>query len=84
MITIAAIAPVCTKIDSGTVYHCFVPTWTDGSTTSPNISFGTSASCEGRDYSQPPKTLSMKRSLTPRLGTVTSLRHRTGEIGPVS
>ncbi len=37
MITIAAIAPVCTKIDSGTVYHCLLPTLMDGSTMSPNI-----------------------------------------------
>src|SRR5262249_42904091 len=32
---------VCRMIESGTVYHFLLPTLTDGSTTSPNMSRGT-------------------------------------------
>ena len=35
---------VCTMIDSGTVYHFWLPTLIDGSTTSPNMSRGTGCS----------------------------------------
>ena len=41
MITTAPMIAVCTRIDSGTVYHCWLPTVIDGSTTSPNISRAT-------------------------------------------
>src|SRR5215213_6589551 len=57
MITTAAITAVCTAIDSGTVYHFWLPTLIDGSTTSPNISRGTvyvllTALTKAGDYSQ--------------------------------
>jgi hypothetical protein len=38
MMMTAPIIAVCTTIDSGTVYHFWLPTLIDGSTTSPNIS----------------------------------------------
>jgi len=62
-------------IESGTVYHFFVPTVMDGFTTSPNISRGTEHPPynnhfvpdvnEGRDYSQTQKTVSTNQSLIP-------------------
>jgi hypothetical protein len=41
MMTIAATANVWTAIETGTVYHCRLPTFTDDSTMSPNRSRGT-------------------------------------------
>ncbi len=35
--TMAPMTRVWTRTDSGTVYHCWFPTFTDGSTTSLNI-----------------------------------------------
>ena len=46
MITAAMIA-VCTMIESGTVYHFWLPTLIDGWTTSPNMSRGTAYSLSG-------------------------------------
>jgi hypothetical protein len=41
MMMTAPMIAVWTMIDSGTVYHFWLPTLIDGSTTSPNISRGT-------------------------------------------
>src|SRR5437773_524755 len=44
MIITAPTSTVCTMIDSGTVYHFWPATLTEGSTTSPNMSRGTDPS----------------------------------------
>src|SRR6266550_3355716 len=68
----ASTAAVCTAIETGTVYHCWLPTLTVGSTISRNISFGTGANppavasrqprpAKAADYSHHQKWVSTKR-----------------------
>src|SRR6187200_3070101 len=53
MMMTARMSTVCTRIDSGTVYHFWPPTLIDGSTTSPNMSRGTNVSSFGPFHARP-------------------------------
>src|SRR5206468_6428011 len=63
MMMTAPISTVCTTIDSGTVYHCWLPTLIDGLTTSPNMSLGTEfLLCAKGEIIVSPKTESQRDS----------------------
>ena len=65
MMTTAPMIAVCTMIDTGTVYHFWLPTVIDGLTTSPNMSRGTAIS---------PRDLTGTSALARRAPIIVSLK----------